>query len=278
MRWMFCVVTLLAAFQPLVTRAQSDGTFVVDRGALYRVRGETRTSVALPGPARAVHVAGELAYVALGELGVAVIRVSTASGAEVVTVEQRIPVSHGEVTGFMVEGESVWMQLSSTSAIRLHAGGGAAPVTPVGSLPATTQPQVAPVQPQLTHAPEADPKLAGLAITKIFDGQVLLNRGKSSGLRAGDRFKVIRSEQVTDGGGAFQGEREVAVLVIDSLGADSARAQIWRGDRVLPGDHVEPADSNTDPSLMYPRQLHGFLEAEIHLRPCSTWAQPVPAC
>ena len=101
---------------------------------------------------------------------------------------------------------------------------------------------------------------------KVFDASVL-NRGKNAGLRAGDRFKVIREEQLADEGGAFDGEREVAVLVVESLNASSARARVWRGDRVAMGDQVEPADRNTDPSLMYPRQLFGFVEAEIHVRP-----------
>jgi hypothetical protein len=252
---------LAAAAQPQDSSAQA--TFIVDGGVLYRVRGEARAAVTLPGSVRALHVAGDRAYVALGELGVAVVRVSSAGGGEEVVIEKQIPVSHGEVTGFMVEGESIWMQLSSTSAIRLHGEASAAPVTPVGTLPTTTPTDARPVEPQ----PAQHAGLTGIAITKVFDGQVLLNRGKSSGLRAGDRFKVIRREQLTDDGGSFEGEREVGVLVVDSLGTDSARALVWRGDRVLAGDHVEPADSNTDPSLMYPRQLHGFIEAELHLRP-----------
>jgi hypothetical protein len=253
---------------PSATVAQSAGAalvddgFVVESGALYRVSGGARVAVALPGAALALHVAGDRAYVALGELGAAVIQVSRTDGKETVALEKVIPVSHGQVTGFMVEGDSVWMQVSSTSAIRLHGESGTAPVTPVVALPAIEQPSAQPAQ-----EPVIAPELAGIAIVKVFDGQVLLNRGKSAGLRAGDRFKVIRKEQLSDEGGSFDGEREVAVLVVESLNADSARARVWRGDRVTMGDQVEAADRNTDPSLMYPRQLHGFLEAEIHIRP-----------
>jgi len=245
----------------------ADAGFVVDSGVLYRLSAGTRVAVALPDAVRALHVAGDRAYVALGELGAAVVRVSRADAKETVVVEKLVPVSHGEVTGFMVDGDNVWMQLSSTSAIRLHGESSAGPVTPVVALPAAEQGASQQTETDEQPAPELAPELSGIEILKVFDGQVLLNRGKNAGLRAGDRFKVIREEQLADEGGAFDGEREVAVLVVESLNASGARARVWRGDRVAMGDRVEPADRNTDPSLMYPRQLHGFVEAEIHIRP-----------
>lgn len=240
--------------------------FVVEAGVLYRISGGARVAVALPGLVRALHVAGDRAYVALGELGAAVVRVSRAGDQETVAVEKLIPVSHGEVTGFMVDGDSLWMQLSSTSAIRLHGESDAAPVTPVVAVPVAEHAEPQPAE-SPAPTPVLSPELAGIAITKVWNGQVLLNRGKSAGLRAGDRFKVIRKEQLSDEGGSFDGEQEIGVVVVESINADSARARVWRGDRVAMGDQVEPADRNTDPSLMYPRQLHGFIEAEIHIRP-----------
>ena len=280
MKDLFAILSVTAALvaalsTPSVTVAQPasgappDAGFVVESGVLYRVNGAARVAVALPGAVLALHVAGDRAYVALGELGAAVVRANSADGKETVAVEKVIPVSHGQVTGFMVEGDSVWMQVSSTSAIRLHGESGTAPVTPVVALPTVEQPSTQPTEGSEEPAlvPVLAPELSRIAIVKVFDGQVLLNRGKDAGLRAGDRFKVIRKEQLSDEGGSFDGEREVAVLVVESLNADSARARVWRGDRVAMGDQVEAADRNTDPSLMYPRQLYGFLEAEIHLRP-----------
>jgi hypothetical protein len=240
--------------------------FVVEQGVLYRMNDGARVAVTLPGPVRALYVAGDRAYVALGEHGAAVVRATRADDKEAVAVEKLIPVSHGEVTGFMVDGDNLWMQLSSTSAIRLHSeSSSTGSLTSVVALPVAKQAETPSTGPTLVPVPE--PELAGIAIAKVFDGQVLLNRGKSAGLRAGDRFKVIRKEQLSDEGGSFDGEREVAVLVVESLNENSARAHVWRGDRVAMGDQVEPADRNTDPSLMYPRQLHGFVEAEIHVRP-----------
>lgn len=242
--------------------------FVVDQGVLYRVSDGARTAVALPGQVKALHVAGERAYVALGEQGAAVVSATRVDGKEHVVVEKVIPISHGEVTGFLVDGDNLWMQLSSTSAIRLRGeASSTGPLSPVGELPASEQAEVPAPAREPVAEPTPAPELAGIAIVKVFDGQVLLNRGKASGLHAGDRFKVIRKEQLSDEGGAFDGEREVAVLVVESLNADSARALIWRGDRVAMGDQVEAADRNTDPSLMYPRQLYGFIEAEVHVRP-----------
>lgn len=265
------------ATQPAAPPAQSaleqpmaagQAGFVLASGVLYRLDGAARVAVSLPGPALGLRVVGERAFVALGPFGAAVVRVELVDGQQQAVVEKIVPVSHGEVTGFMVEGEAVWMQLSSVSAIRLSGGSVAAPTTPVVGLPdaqdAVTAPPASDAAPAQAASAQAH---RSLQIVKVFDGQVLLNQGKSAGLRIGDRFKVVRSEQLVDTGGAFEGEHEVAVLVVNSLSMDSARASIWRGDEVASGDQVEPADRNTDSSLMYPRQLHGFVEAEMHLRP-----------
>lgn len=244
--------------------APAEDGFVVEDGTLYRVTGSVRVAVKLPSAVRAVHIVEDRVYVALGEFGAAVVRANKRDNQDAVVVEKLIPISHGEVTGFMVDGDSIWMQISSTSAIRIHDGPSAAPITPVVALPVSEQAATL-KKPSPRLAPTTE--LSGIAIKNVFNGKVLLNRGKTSGLRVGDRFKVVRKEQFFDEGGIFDGEREVAVLVVDSVSADSARADIWRGDRVNMGDQVEPADSNTYPSLMYPRQLHGFVEAEMHLRP-----------
>ena len=243
---------------------------VIEAGNLYLVAGGQKTAVALPGPAGEMVVSGDHAFVALGELGAAVVRLARQDEQLTAVVEKVIPVSHGAVTGFMVQGDAVWMQVSSMSAIRVQPGAATALVTPVeGTAVAVVAPAVAPV-PEASLQPkeaEASAAIAGLNIIKIFDGKVLLNRGKASGLRVGDRFKVVRSEQNADEAGTYEGEHEVAVVVVESLSADSARAAIWRGDQVAAGDHIEPADNRTDPSLLYPRQLHDFVEFEAHVRP-----------
>src|SRR5687768_5316089 len=94
--------------------APADAGFVLEGGVLYRVSASARVVVAMPGTMLAMHIAGDLAYIALGEHGAAVVRVSRADVKETVAVEKLTPVSHGQVTGFMVEGDSVWMQVSST--------------------------------------------------------------------------------------------------------------------------------------------------------------------
>ncbi|HEX7480463.1 MAG TPA: hypothetical protein VF331_21870 [Polyangiales bacterium] len=258
-------VAQAAALQP--TAADHAG-FALASGVLYRLDGAARVAVDLPGPALGLRVVGERAFVALGPLGAAVVRVQAVDGEQKAVVEKIVPVSHGEVTGFMVDGDAVWMQLSSVSAIRLSGGSVAAPITPAVGIPTAQDPFTAPSASGAAPTQASSARAyAGLEILKVFDGQVLLNQGKSAGLRVGDRFKVVRGEQLVDRGGSFDGEHEVAVLVINSLSHDSSRASIWRGDDVAIGDHVEAADRNTDPSLLYPRQLHGFIEAELHLRP-----------
>ncbi|MEN9579914.1 MAG: hypothetical protein RJA70_2923 [Pseudomonadota bacterium] len=251
-----------AALPPTETAA----SWELESGILYQGHGKSRSAVALPGPVLALQPAGERAYVALGELGAAVV-LHTGQGAR---VEKLIPISHGSVTGFLVIESKLWMQVNSTSAVQLGEVGGTAsmvgPITPIAPLPSSTSnspPKGTLADPVAPAATEQRP----LKIVKVFDGLVMLNQGKSQGLRAGAQLKVVKTEAVVDEGGSYQGEHEVAVLVVDSVSAESSRARIWRGDRVTLEDRVERADRSTSASLTYPRQLHGFTEAEGHLRP-----------
>lgn len=261
-----------AAPAPTPEPAPEGARFTLVEGVLYFGAGDARTAVALPGPALALQEVDGRAYVALGGLGAAVVSPPQEGGQGVAVVDKRVPVSHGDVVGFMVDGDSVWMQVNATSAIRLHGAGArssGAPVVLHQPLPtvARVEPRARPPAAATAEAPAAAQPELPIKILKVFDGQVLLDRGASSGLRAGQRFKVVRSERVSDAGGEFQGERDVAVLVLDTLNAHSARARVWRGDEVRSGDRVVPADEGTDPSLVYPRQLHGFVEAQLHVRP-----------
>ncbi|MDX2052072.1 MAG: FlgT C-terminal domain-containing protein [Polyangiaceae bacterium] len=247
-------------------RTEPTTAWELDSGILYQGHGEARSAVALPGPVLALQPAGERAYVALGELGAAVV-VHTGHGT---SVEKLIPISHGSVTGFLMIDSKLWMQVNSTSAVQLGEVAGTVssvgPITPIAPLPSSTPSS----SPNSTRAKAGTPGVAEqrpLKIVKVFDGLVMLNQGKNQGLRAGDQLKVVQSEALVDEGGSYQGEHEVAVLVVDSVSAESSRARIWRGDRVTLEDRVERADRSTSASLVYPRQLHGFTEAEVHLRP-----------
>lgn len=244
----------------------SQPAFQLAGGVLYHLKNGQRVAVSLPGVPNALQLSGRRAYVALGEEGAVVVGVD-ASGAA--AIEKHVPVSHGTVTGFMLQQGEVWMQISATSAIRLGEAGPDAVMTPPAAVPTAL---TAPEPPVAAQAGEnraaAEPvSLPEIHVTKIYDGKVLLDRGKAQGLAVGDRFKIVRSERSADEAGDFEAEREVAVVVVESLSANTARARIWRGDRVAMGDRVEAADKHTDPSLMYPRHLTRFLEAEVHLRP-----------
>ncbi len=240
----------------------------------YELRGNVlyartlagEVEVALPGPALALAVAGARAYVALGSLGAAIVS-QNASGQ--VAVEKRIPVSHGTVTGFMVSGGDVWMQVSSENAILLGSDGAETVAVPQ-PVPVVT----APGAPVPAGGGALDPKAEGRAssvssieIQRIFGGKVLLNRGSDDGLAVGERLRVVRHEAGEDAAGRFEAEREVAVLVVESLGRHDARARIWRGDEVTAGDQVQVADDRAEPSLLYPRQLAEYVEMEASLRP-----------
>lgn len=248
--------------------------FVLEAGTLLVVQGAERVAVALPGRVVGMRLQGERAFVALGAHGAAVVSLSktnpessAAAGVPHVAaqVEKMIPVSHGEVTGFMVSGDQLWMQVSSRSAILVDGTSGAAPLTPVTGMPAAGTHATTATHAEVAREPES--VVSGLEIVKVFNGQVLLNRGTAAGLRVGQHIKVVRSERLEDEGGSFAGEHAVATLIVEHINNDTARAGIWRGDEVVMGDSLVVATRDYDPSLMFPRQLHGFVEAEMHVRP-----------
>ncbi|NRA34028.1 MAG: hypothetical protein HRU17_11875 [Polyangiaceae bacterium] len=254
--------------EPATAEADAKATpplFEIHDGQLFFARDGKTFPFPLPAPAKALHIVGKRVYVAIGEQGVALVALD-AKGDTV--VEKLIPISHGQVTGFITDGNGIWMKVDSAHAIRLHGAANTSPPAPITPVEATPVAAPAKPTPKAPAPPRpAGPSRAAVKIAKIFNGQVLLDAGKNAGLRAGDRFRVVRGEQISDEGGAFDGEREVGVLVVDSVSPTAARARIWRGDRVLPGDRLEPANKKTDASLVYPRQLFGFVETEVHVRP-----------
>ncbi len=253
----------LVSYAALAQAEEETSPWVLTEGVVYLKSGASQQELKLPGRALGLHTSGQRAYVALGEWGAAV--VTAASGDA--RVEKLIPVSHGSVTGFLLTNGQLWMQINSTSALLLG------PDLAASSGPLT----VVPPTPQVSGSPNSSASPAPpvetatqvklLQILKVFNGIVILNQGSAAGLRVGDRLKVVQNETLSDEGGVFHGEREVAVLVVDSVSLENARARIWRGDRVALTDRVERADKYTEPSLLYPRQLSGFVEAELHLRP-----------
>ncbi len=257
----------LVSHAALAQAEEETSSWVLKEGVVYLKRGASEQALKLPGQALGLHTSGQHAYVALGEWGAAVL--TAASGDA--RVEKLIPVSHGSVTGFLLANGQLWMQINSTSAVLLgtdlEASDGPLTVVPptpqVSGSPKSSAAHAPPVVPGGGAEIQAQP----LQILKVFNGIVMLNQGSAAGLRVGDRLKVVQNETLSDEGGVFHGEREVAVLVVDSVSPENTRARIWRGDRVALTDRVERGDKYTEPSLLYPRQLAGFVEAELHVRP-----------
>ena len=257
----------LVSHAALAQAEEEASSWVLAEGVVYLKNGTSQQALKLPGRALGLHTSGQHTYVALGEWGAAVL--TAASGDA--RVEKLIPVSHGSVTGFLLTSGQLWMQINSTSAVLLgpdlEASSGPLTVVPptpqASSEPHSSAPNPPPLAPDTESATQAKP----LQILKVFNGIVMLNQGSAAGLRVGDRLKVVQNETLSDEGGVFHGEREVAVLVVDSVSLENARARIWRGDRVALTDRVERAEKYTEPSLLYPRQLTGFVEAELHVRP-----------
>ncbi|GEM_PF-1042706 len=258
----------LVSYAALAQAEDEASSWVLKEGVVYLKNGASQQALKLPGRALGLHTSGQHTYVALGEWGAAVLTAASSDA----RVEKLIPVSHGSVTGFLLANGQIWMQINSASAVLLgpdlEASSGplaVVPPTPQASSEPHSSASTAPppVAPDTEAATQAKP----LQILKVFNGIVILNQGSTAGLRVGDRLKVVQNETLSDEGGVFHGEREVAVLVVDSVSPENTRARIWRGDRVTLTDRVERADKYTEPSLLYPRQLAGFVEAELHLRP-----------
>jgi hypothetical protein len=237
--------------------------YILDGGRLLAVRGEERTPVELPAPALAAHRAGARLYVALGEHGAAVLELGDDPSAPVLA--KRFPVAHGKVVGFLEIDGAVWMRIESTAAVLLEGGveGGEAVVVVPG--PGTGAART-------TEAAGAKRPDFGRPV-RILEvrrerGEVVLDVGARDGVEIGDRFVAYRElESGRESRGAFAGQAEVADLEVRAVGPETALAALWRGDRVIEGDEVRPAEPGRSPSRAYPRHMDRVGELSLAVRP-----------
>ncbi len=119
-------------------------------------------------------------------------------------------------------------------------------------------------------ADDADEPSIGrpIKILEIFPGEVRIDAGSNDGVSAGQRFAVFRRQVVeTESDDEFEGETLVAVIEVIAVSADSAIAELWKGDRVQMGDYVKPALANHKSSKVFPRRLPHLGEIALVLRP-----------
>ena len=123
--------------EPATAEADAKATpplFEIHDGQLFFARDGKTFPFPLPAPAKALHIVGKRVYVAIGEQGVALVALD-AKGDTV--VEKLIPISHGQVTGFITDGNGIWMKVDSAHAIRLHGAANTSPPAPITPVEAT---------------------------------------------------------------------------------------------------------------------------------------------
>ncbi|MCP4675784.1 MAG: hypothetical protein GY854_09825 [Deltaproteobacteria bacterium] len=251
------------------TEPQDAPRFEIVDGVLFFIEGDKKEEIALPGPALAVKHMNQTLYVAMGDKGAAVFDTSQEGSP---TMNRVIPVSHGQVTGFLeLEGE-LWMQVDATTAVRLTPSDakGATIAPLVAPTPSTAATQAAPPPreaPEEVEAPDTLDISEPIRILKIYPGEVELNVGAVNGVKSGDRFSVYRTQPKKHHGKVFTGEELVAVLEIRTASESVSVARIWKGDRVQKDDRVTPAEKHHDVSMVYPRHLDHTGELSIVLRP-----------
>jgi hypothetical protein len=269
--FLFSLKSVAAQEQPDTPNVEESETlYQLQEGELYTLRGDQKTRIGLPGPGFSLKRVDNRLYVALGERGAAVLEIDEA---EDLSVSHLIPVSHGRVTGFLVEGERLWMQVDSSTAV-LISGQSSSTAWTGGEVAvrAEPMPQAAPSQsmenPVEAQQSESEKKLGNVHIIETYPGKVKLDMGLSDGIEVGDRFAVFRTEKVArTGDEQFEGEVLVAIIVVQAVNESTALARIWRGDRISKGDVLSSADKKDKASLAYPRHLTGLFEIDIAVRP-----------
>lgn len=266
----FIFMALFLSSVPVLAAGDLKGDqFEIKRDGLYYVASQASKKIELPGRPVAVHVCEDTLYVALGEEGMAVV---TQDPSGQFVVSKIVDISHGRVTGFMVTDDTVWMQVDSTTAVKIskqRSGLKKEADNPV--IITKPLPNEQTVQKQVTSETPVDAPISldePIRILEFSPGIVKLNIGSRQGLKTGDKLQVVRLTQIEKGKKtAFEGEVLVAVLVVEALNTDNSLARIWRGDRLLKTDTIEPIEDNNQPSLIYPRHLTHLLEIEGVVRP-----------
>jgi len=250
----------------------------LEAGELLVITGEQQDLVPLPAPVVAMLCSDELLYAALSEHGVAVLDLTEPAAPKLL---RRIPVPQGKVVGLFEADGKVWMKIESTTAQPLGPGTPAAHPLPT-EIAAPSQPPVE-AQPEVEARPEVEEAATGLLqdlpepirIVEIYLGQVKLNVGSDRGVKVEDRFSVFRMMGVEiEGGEEFAGKELVAVLEVVAVSPTSSLARLWRGDRVLPDDEVQPARPDHQVSKVYPRHLTDTGELAFVLRPLIKVGKP----
>ncbi len=257
------------------TPPSGEVTYEIEGGALVMIRGDIREQVALPAKPVAFEVAEQKIYVALGEHGMAVIETDEAG---MPMLSRHVPVSHGQVTGFIEVRGELWMLVDSTTAVRIAEDAvitqrSQAPVVPLASpVPGKATAAEAGGAVEAAATPSEQKSTAKIdrpiEIIDQYPGKVKLDVGTRDGVEVGDMFTVSRTEQVDrTGDEAFEGEVLVAALQVVAVNDDSALARIWRGDRVSNDDVVAAAKEDFKPSKVYPRKLNKVAEVQAAFRP-----------
>jgi hypothetical protein len=262
----------LAAFskedRPIHSRwTMGDGAeYVHEDYRLYRVVGDKRKEVQLPGPAISVHSHGDEIYVALGSQGV-VIFIQSEDGN--LQKKKHIPAARGRVVGFFEVDGLVWMQIESTMGAPVNESSFPAAEASDSGRSGDEKISQAAVD---RGAEEDSPKLMNrkeqIRIESILLGEVMLNIGAHDGVEESDSFTVFRQQVITKRGyQEFTGKKQVGVLRVVAVNEGSSLAIMSRGDRLRKDDNVRPYEPKDRQYQVFPQRLNHLGEVSLALRP-----------
>ncbi len=243
--------------------------YVVQNGALYGVAAHGRQRIPIEGEATAVLRFGNLLYVGFGSRGVIVYELSQPLNPALI---RQIPIVVGNVTGFHVVQDQVWVVVESRSAVPLDElpKGAIAQVAAAGTPPTTE------AKPALMLAQPRSESPAYIGIVRAAPGTIELATGSNRGTRVGDRFVILRSDAADAGEWAgFEGEEQVALAEVTAVKGNTSLAQVSRSAIVRVTDRARAAKLDETESNVLPPRVPRVAEASVVLRPLVNVGTPL---
>jgi hypothetical protein len=216
---------------------------------------------------RATQVDGERTLVACGASGLWVVE-RAATGAYAVVAVQDLG---GDVVGLFAREGRVWAEVARLEARPVLRGSGstsAFPTEPPPSGPSTATPPQRPAKaPARAPAPVSVAPAREGHVIELGAGEVVVDLGRSDGVKPGDRVELAVSVTEMVGGQVAANREVVAVGVVRTVAPDYSRVTLGINEKVPLSASARLVARNKSESRVAPPRAAGLWELGLRLRP-----------
>jgi hypothetical protein len=216
---------------------------------------------------KAAYPAGDLRYVACGDAGVWIVRIS-ARAAPLVLERRDLD---GQALGFFVQDGHVWVKVASVQARQLvrvegqavAAGQDAAAPAPAPSPASAAAPAILPLAEFDRERPPRDGK-----VLEVQGGYVVIDLGSGSAVDDGDHIAFFEPIEDRLGGGIVSQREELAAIgVVDGVSVHRSRVKLGLNERVSLNARARLTGDPVTAGAIAPPRVRNVWEVAFVARP-----------